>query len=175
MIRRSTVLKPIVAGVFLLLASQEVRAQCVTYSIIVTGEVHSAATKKEVVVRIRANRGKRISEAKATPDDNERFRAEMPFNTFVSVHLFGAHNCSRRPIGVEVVLIGDGVAKQTVKLSLEHDFTWDPKLAEWRINRPLALGEPCLPHPTTPTARGAALKAIETSGVAFALIEGHPG
>jgi hypothetical protein len=130
-----------IAGMLLLLASKGILAQCVTYSIIVTGEVHSVATKKEVIVRVLANRGKRISEAKAAPDDTNRFRVEMPFDTFVSVHLFGAHNCSRHPTGVEVVLIGDGVAKQKVKLSLEHDFTWDPKLAEWRIIGQLTLSE----------------------------------
>jgi len=74
------------------------------------------------------------------PEGN-RFHIAVGFDTFVSVHLFGAHNCSRRPTTIDVILLVGGVGKQTVNLSLERDFTWDEKLAEWRVKVPVVLGE----------------------------------
>lgn len=115
-------------------------AQCVVYKVTVDGEVHSAAKDTQVLVRVHANRGKKTSEAVGTPERNQ-FHISVGFDTFVSVHLFGAHNCSRHPTAVDVILLVDGTAKQTVKLSLDRDFTWDEKLAEWRTKVPVVLSE----------------------------------
>ena len=116
-------------------------AQCVVYKVTVDGEDRSVPNDTQVLVRVHASRGKKTSEAVATPEHNE-FHISVGFNTFVSVHLFGAHNCSRHPTGVDVILLVGGAAKQTVKLSLDRDFKWDEKLAEWRTKVPVTLGGP---------------------------------
>ena len=127
----------LLATIMMLGLPRELDAQCVVLKVTVDGEVHSE--EAQILVRVHANRGKKTSEAVATPE-GDRFHIAVGFDTFVSVHLFGAHNCSRHPTAVDVNLLVGGVAKKTVKLSLEHDFTWNEKLTEWRTKVPVVLG-----------------------------------
>lgn len=119
---------------------QELDAQCVVFKITVDGDVYSDSKDAQVLVRVHANRGKKISESTATPEAG-RFHIEVGFDTFVSVHLFGAHNCSRQPTAIDVILLVGGIPKQRVELSLKRDFNWDEKLAEWHTKMPVVLGK----------------------------------
>jgi len=127
------------ATIMMLGLTRETDAQCVVLKVSVDGQVHSDSKETQVLVRVHANRGKKTSEAVGAPE-GDRFHIAVGFDTFVSVHLFGAHNCSRHPTAVDVVLLVRGVPKQTVNLSLERDFTWDEKLDEWRTKVPVVLG-----------------------------------
>lgn len=118
--------------------SRNLDAQCVVYKITVDGKVHSDSKDTQILVRVHANKGNKTAEIVTSPE-GDRFHTEIGFDTFVSAHLFGAHNCSRHPTGVDVILIDGGVAKQTVKLSLERDFTWDERLTEWRTKVPVVI------------------------------------
>ena len=118
-----------------------VDAQCVVYKVVVDGEVYSPSKAAQVLVRVHANRGKKTSETLGTLED-DHFHITVGFDTFVSVHLFGAHNCSRRPTVIDVILLEDGVAKQTINLSLKGDFRLDEKLDEWHTKVPVTLGKP---------------------------------
>jgi hypothetical protein len=108
---------------------QMTHAQCLVKTVTVDGDVRSVPNNAQILVRVHANRGKETSEASGKPD-GARFRIAVGFDTFVSFHLFGGHNCSRHPTTVDVILLAGGVAKQAVKLSLERDFTWDEKRSE---------------------------------------------
>jgi hypothetical protein len=128
----------LLAATAVVVMCKETTAQCVVYSVVVDGEVRSVAKEQTVIVRVHTNNGKKSFEARTTPERGA-FHVNVPFDTFVSVHLFGAHNCSRRPTAVEVILLADGSTKQTVKLSIEHDFTLDSKTAEWHVKVPVTL------------------------------------
>ena len=119
-------------------------AQCVVPSIRVFGEVHSTAEKRQIIVRVHANRGERVSDAEAT-QKHDRFYVVVPFDTFASVHWFGAHNCTCRPTSIEVLLVAGGTPTKTVKLSITQDFTWDEKRGEWRNVRPVMLDDASAP------------------------------
>jgi hypothetical protein len=139
MLRRLSIRCLLVPAILVLGLHREMEAQCVVFKVTVDGEVHSASKDTQVLVRIHANRGKKVSEATATPEGG-RFHIAVGFDTFVSVHLFGAHNCSRQPTAIDATLLVGGAPKQTVELSLERDFNFDKKLAEWHTKVPVVLG-----------------------------------
>jgi hypothetical protein len=114
-------------------------AKCPVPSLVIEGELHSTAKQREVLIRVTPDQGK-VTVQKTTLQGNGRFRIAVPFSTFVSAGLFGSHNCSRLPKEVEVILLGDGTPQQTLKLSIDHDFNWDPKRGEWQIKAPVVLG-----------------------------------
>jgi hypothetical protein len=140
MLKRLSIRCLLVITILMVGLHRDMEAQCVVYKVTVDGDVRSDLKDTQVLVRVHANRGKKVSEATATPEDGH-FHIAVGFDTFVSVHLFGAHNCSRQPTAIDVVLLVGGVSKQTVELSLERDFSFDKKLAEWRTKVPVVLGK----------------------------------
>lgn len=118
---------------------KEVAAKCIVFTVVVDGRLHAAARETTtIVVRVHANRGEKISEMRITPQD-QTFHAAIPFSTFASTHLLGGDNCSRTPTKIEVVLFEGKIAKQTVTLSLDRDFNWDSRTAEWHVKEPVEL------------------------------------
>jgi hypothetical protein len=118
---------------------KEVAAKCIVFTVVVDGRLHVAAKETTTIaVRVHANRGERISETRITPQEN-KFHAAIPFSTFASTHLLGGDNCSRTPTKIEVVLFEGKIAKQTVTLSLDRDFNWDARMAEWHVKQPVEL------------------------------------
>lgn len=128
----------LIVMLLMLAAERNIRAQCVVFKVIVDGEVHSELNNTKVLVRVHANKGKKTSESVAVPEAN-RFHIEVGFDTFISVHFFGSHNCSRRPTDVDVILLVKESPKQTVRLSLERDFARDEKIPEWHTKKPVVL------------------------------------
>jgi len=150
----------LLAVIIVIALPREVEAQCVVYKVITDGKVNSESKDIQVLVQVHANRGNKNSEAVAAPE-GDRFHIEVGFDTFVSVHFFGAHNCSRRPTGVDVFLLVGGAAKQTVRLSLKDDFTFDEKLDEWHTKTPVVLNE----HGAASSVPGAAAtRSISRTG-----------
>jgi hypothetical protein len=127
------------AFVLVVFCSVGTYAKCTVLSLVVDGQVHSTAKQEEVLIRITPNQGK-VTAQRTTPQGDGRFRVAVPFSTFVSAGLFGSHNCSRLPEEVEVILLRDGTAQQTLKLSIDHDFSWDAKRGEWQVKVPIVLG-----------------------------------
>jgi len=113
-------------------------AKCAVFTVVIDGELPSSGEKQTILVRVHANRGEKIFQTELTPE-NHRFRATIPFDSFVSAHMFGGHNCSRVPTRIDVVLLDSGVAKKTMTLSIEHDFDWDSKLSEWHVKAPVVF------------------------------------
>ena len=136
--RGDSLLRLLIVLIILLGSCEPAAAQCVVMSIVVDGKVHSAGNQVKVMVRVHANRGEKVSESTAAPREDS-FHITVPFDTFVSVHFFGAHNCSRRPTTADVLLVVGGAVKRTIKLSIKDDFTWDQKRDEWRVKAPLTL------------------------------------
>ena len=58
-----------------------------------------------------------------------------------AVHWFDAHNCSRKPTTIEVILLVDGVAMKTVQLSLQYDFSWNSTRGEWCNTVPIIIDD----------------------------------
>ena len=136
MMTRRAILSTLVVATLVFSLSQEAHAKCPVFTVVIDGELHSGEGKETIIVSVHENRRNKISQTELKPE-NHRFHATIPFDTFVSVHPFGGHNCSRVPTRIDVVLLEGGVAKQTVTLSLDHDFDWDAKLAEWRVKAPV--------------------------------------
>ncbi len=114
MVRRA-----ILATIFLT-ASTSADGKCVRMRLIVNGEIKGNVDAK-TVVRIQV-----------TPDPNElnpsvqikdqKFHAEILFDTFKSRRLLSGDNCSRRPDTVRVVLSREGKEQDSVSLKFPKDF-----------------------------------------------------
>lgn len=136
MMRRRPIVSVLLVATLIFSLSEGVWAKCQVLTVVINGQLHSGEDKETIVVRVHANRGEKTSETEIKPE-NHTFHAAIPFDTFVSARLFGGHNCSRVPTTIDVVLLERGVTKQTVTLSLDHDFDWDSKLSEWRVKVPV--------------------------------------
>ena len=93
--------------------------------------------------------------------EGDRFHIEVGFR-----HLSFRSISSVRTIALGIrlrviffLLVG-GVAKQTVRLSLKDDFTFDEKLDEWQTKAPVVLNE----HGAASSVPEAATRAISRTG-----------